>query len=156
MEDKELLKRCHEGDCICDGCERRFVCWTTKRVFSEPTHQALYEAYVAEGHSHEDAIKEVEIVIQRAIMEAAMREAAKRSPKPEFDKIKKWDEWKDGSWKDVPHFPHYDKWVKWQTSPDLNRAVYDITKLPVDEAKEEVEGLTKYFRSVISGKSTKR
>ena len=79
MEDKEILKRCHEGECICDD-----------------------------------------------------------------------------SWKDVPRFPHYDKWVKWQTTPDFNRAVYDITKLPVEEAKEEVEGLTKYFRSMISGKSTKR
>ncbi len=84
MKDDELLKKCHDGECICDGCERRFVCWTTKRVFSNPTHQTLYEAYVAEGFSHEDAVREVEGVIQRAIVEAATREAEKNVP-PDFN-----------------------------------------------------------------------
>ena len=157
MNDKELIKKKDCGECICDGCERRFVCWTTKRVFSDLTHQALYEAYVAEGLSHEDAVKEVEGVIQRAIVEAATREAVKNAPLPDYGKIKKWGEWHDNrldeKWKDVPRFPQYDKWVKWQTSP---RAVYDIARLPVKEASEEIRNLQQYFRSIISGKSTKR
>ena len=151
MEDKDILERCHKGECICDGCERRFICWTTKRVFSDPTHQALYEAYIAEGLPHEEALKEVEEVLQRAIMEAAIREAAKHPKKPDFDKVD--NKWKKDEWRDVPKFPDYGKWIRHQNDP--NR-IYDIMKLPVDDAKKEIKDLTKYFRSMISGKSTER
>jgi len=143
MTGKELLERCHNGECLCDACERRFICWTSKRVFSDPTHQALYEAHIAEGMSHEDALAEVK-AIERAILEAAIRE--------ERDKKKPWyDEWKD-SWKPSPYkpqppkFPPYDRWVRWQS---------DMLKtLPLDDARKELKDLRQYFRSCISGKST--
>lgn len=90
-----------DNECICDGCEKRFVCWTTKRVFSDPTHQALYESYIAEKYSHEDAVKEVEGVIQRAIMKAAIREAANNSPPLDLDTIKKWDIDSPEYWSDI-------------------------------------------------------
>lgn len=132
MDDKELLTSCHKGECICDGCERRFVCWTTKRVFSDPIHQALYEAHIAEGLSHEDALKET-----RAFLEDAVTVEVK-----EFKEPIKWEKWDDyNEWKS-PNFPSM-----WQSNKTCD--------LPVKEAKKEIEDLTKYYRSMISGKSTK-
>lgn len=153
MKDKEILKRCHDGECICDGCERRFVCWTTKRIFSNPIHQALYEAYIAEGLCPDEAREQVKHTIERAIIEAETREA-NRFPKPDigtpkpYEPYKEWnewtkDEWKDDEWKDhriIPDLPHFNKW---------------ITGLPADDAKKEMKDLTQYFRSMISGKSNK-
>ena len=35
------------------------MCFTVKKVFSEPTLQALFESYLGEGHSVENALGEV-------------------------------------------------------------------------------------------------
>ncbi len=136
MEDKELLNHCHAGECICDGCERRFVCWTTKRVFSEPIHQTLYEAYVAEGHSHEDAVKEVEEMIKRAVLEAALRQNKYDKYVPDVK-----NDWDRGGWNDFP-YPKFHKW-------DCQYG--DLAKLPAEEARERIKDMTQYFRSKISG-----
>lgn len=143
MKDEELIERCHEGECICDGCERRFMCWTTKRIFSDPTHQALYEAYIAEGFDHEAARTEVKDFIKRAILDAEIRERAKEHPLPIPDvPIPDVGEWhkRRAEW-EPPQFPDYVEWAKG-----------DIGRLPIEDARKEMRDLGKYFRSIISGK----
>ncbi|MFA7101264.1 MAG: hypothetical protein WC196_05990 [Bacilli bacterium] len=144
MEDKELIKKCKDGECICDGCQRRFICWTTKRVFSDPTHQALYEAYVAEGLPHDEAVQEVRETLERAIAQAAMRQIAEErewnEKSPIYDKKKKWyNEWYDNT------YPQ----VKWNDDP--NRALFK--SIGLDEAEKGIKDLQKYFRNMIRGDS---
>jgi len=143
MEDKELIKKCKDGECICDGCQRRFVCWTTKRVFSDPTHQALYEAYIAEGLPHDEAIQEVRETLERAIAQAAMRQIAEerewKEKNPIYDK-KQWSkEWYDNT------YPQ----VKWNDDP--NRALFK--SLGLDEAEKGIKDLQRYFRNMIRGEN---
>ncbi len=38
---------------------KRFLCWSTERVFSDPRYQALFEAELALGKSKEEAVKAV-------------------------------------------------------------------------------------------------
>ena len=45
--------------CLCDECPRRFVCFTQRKVFSDPYFQAMYESYLAQGLSKEEAAKNV-------------------------------------------------------------------------------------------------
>jgi hypothetical protein len=140
MNDKELIKKCKDGECICDSCQRRFVCWTTKRVFSDPTHQALYEAYVAEGLPHDEAVREVRETLERAIMQAAMRQIAEEREwkEPIYDKKKQWyKELYDGK------YPQ----VKWDDKPSLFKS------MGLDEAEKGIEDLQKYFRSMIRGEN---
>jgi hypothetical protein len=143
MEDKELIKKCKDGECICDGCQRRFVCWTTKRVFSDPTHQALYEAYIAEGLPHDEAIQEVRETLERAIAQAAMRQIAEerewKEKNPIYDK-KQWSkEWYDNT------YPQ----VKWNDDP--NRALFK--SIGLDEAEKGIKDLQRYFRNMIRGEN---
>ena len=83
MENDELIKKKECGECICDGCERRFICWTTERIFSDPAHQALYETCIAEGFPSEEAIERVQefikIAIARAEQEAERQEEERRT-----------------------------------------------------------------------------
>jgi len=143
MEDKELIKKCKDGECICDGCQRRFICWTTKRVFSDPTHQALYEAYVAEGLPHDEAVQEVRETLERAIAQAAMRQIAEErewnEKRPDiYEKKRHWyDEWHDNT---------YPK-IRWDDRPD--RALFKSVGL--DEAERGIKDLQKYFRNMIRG-----
>ena len=148
MDDKELIKKKDCGECICDGCERRFVCWTTKRVFSEPTHQALYEAYIAEGLPHDEAIKEVGETLEHAVLQAELRKLNNDKKVPDWnDKKKGWyDEWHDNL---IP--PK----VKWDSDID-QRAIPDWKGSEIEFAKKDMKDLQKYFRSMISGKSTNR
>jgi hypothetical protein len=141
VNDKELIQKCKDGECICDSCQRRFVCWTTKRVFSDPTHQALYEAYVAEGLPHDEAVQEVRETLERAVMQAAMKQIAEErewKEKPIYDKKHWYTDW-------------YDKYpqVKWDDRPD--RALFKSVGL--DEAEKGIKDLQKYFRSMIRGEN---
>lgn len=52
-----------EDKCLCNTCNNRFKCWTTKRVYSNPEYQALYEAFIAVGSSHEEAVRNVKVSI---------------------------------------------------------------------------------------------
>ncbi len=84
--------------CICDGCERRFLCWTNKKVFSDPLHQTLYETYVAEGYSHTDAIQEVNEDVQNAIYRTEAEKHANTVVK----------EWQPRGW-EIPRKPLSDQ-----------------------------------------------
>ena len=46
-------------ECLCDKCPDRFVCFTQRKVFSDPYFQAMYESYLAQGLSKEEAAKNV-------------------------------------------------------------------------------------------------
>ena len=83
--------------CICEECPRRFICFTNKKVFSDPRYQALYEAYCEEGMSHEDAVKEVKETIERSLR-----------PKPPISPWKKPD-------KDEWHLDDY-QWNEWYST----------------------------------------
>lgn len=137
MKDKELLERCHDGECVCDGCERRFICWTTKRVFSDPVQQALYEAHIAEGLPHDEALHEVREVIERAVSRAAMEEEMrKRSDRP----VTYPSDWKTSE--RFPKFPEYEKWTD-------GRSDYMRT-MELEGAKKMMESLARHFRSDIA------
>ncbi len=142
MKDNEILEKCHKGECICDGCERRFVCWTTKRVFSDPTQQALYEAYVAEGLPHKEAIQEVKEILERAIMQAAIREQMEKHQWDlERDVYKKHRDWQDEYYdKSIP------KIIKWDSNTP------EWKQVGLDEAQKGMKDLQKYFQDIIKGK----
>ena len=53
-----------EPKCICETCPRRFICFTQERVYSDPEYQALFEGYVAQGDTKEEAIEKVQEFIE--------------------------------------------------------------------------------------------
>jgi len=125
MEDKELLGKCHDGECICDGCKKRFECWTTTKVFSDPARQAFYEAHLAEGFSHKEASQAVKEVVQLAIKDAAIRDAMIHgTPAHIRDNVKPYDEYKQWNtqWKcDLDDFSTEMK--------DFTKEIKDLSKL---------------------------
>jgi len=149
MNDKELCEKAHKGDCVCDGCKRRFVCFTQKRVFSDPTYQALYETHLEQGLSHEDAVKEVqhflEASIQQAMIQAAREEAAKRTVNVPY--IDDYDKWKKDNpfqpWKDVP-----DKPLPWKKN--------DWYCKSYEEAEDGIKEVRKYFKDMIYGNKSSK
>lgn len=48
-----------EKECLCNGCEFKFQCFTQERVFSDPIFQGLFEALMAKGRTKEEALEEV-------------------------------------------------------------------------------------------------
>lgn len=94
MTENELLERYYRGDCLCDICKRRFMCWTSKRIFSDPVYQALYEVHIAEGLSHEKSLAAVKEILKRAVLEATIREEIRERRKehdrpPKFVTLRK-------------------------------------------------------------------
>lgn len=149
MNDNELLDKAHKGECVCDGCKRRFVCFTQKRVFSDPTHQALYETHLEQGLSHEDAVKEVqkflETSIQHALLQAAREEAAKHPINvPYIDDYDDWKKKKDKPWDDSPFKP-----LPWKKN--------DWYCKSFEQVEEDIKDVREYFRNMMYGnKSDKR
>jgi len=113
-----------ENKCICDECPRRFVCFTQKKVFSEPDYQAMYEAYVEEGLEHEEAVKEVRELIERQRIQ------------PKVDDYKPWhDDWKEeyDTWK---YKEQRNIWLDEYYSSDNTEAKEMINKLKKIVTKE--------------------
>lgn len=75
--------------CICDECPRRFECFTQKKVFSEPDYQAMYEAYLAEGLEHLEAVQAVREHIERKRNDNDLDKFTKQK------KYKDYTEWKE-------------------------------------------------------------
>lgn len=128
QSEHELLEKCEKGDCICDNCKRRFICFTQKRVFSDPTYQALYEVYMDQGMPHEDAVKAVKDYLESLIKR-------EKAPPNDWDRQQRWvKEW------DTPQ-----KTPKWSHNKfyyqDLEKAIAEMEKLKV------------YFKDVVHGKS---
>ena len=50
------MKKLKGKECLCEQCEKRFVCFTADKVFSDREFQALYESYVKE-YGRAEALK---------------------------------------------------------------------------------------------------
>lgn len=114
--------------CICDQCPRRFVCFTQKKVFSDPAYQAMYEAFIEEGLEHKQAVAQVRKFIETSKETQAWRKR---------DQIEDWR--KEGDW--YKKTPDYEK-VKWETYKDNT-----IGQMPVDNAKKAINDIKKFTRT---------
>ncbi len=75
-----------EVACFCDKCPLRFKCFTQKRVYTDPSYQALYETYIAEGESHDKALQHIKALIEDVLVKEALQNA-----KPTVQPVdKKW------------------------------------------------------------------
>lgn len=81
-----------EIQCFCDRCPIRFKCFTQERVYTDPLYQALYETYVAEGKSHDEALKHVKSFVEIALV----KKASQNVQPPSQPVNKKWiDEYRE-------------------------------------------------------------
>jgi hypothetical protein len=58
------VERINNSECLCDKCPKRFLCYTTERIFSDARYQAIYEAEIALGKTKEQAVKTVMDMIE--------------------------------------------------------------------------------------------
>lgn len=65
-----------ESKCICDACPRRFVCFTQKKVFSDPAYQAMYEALIEEEVESKKAATTVRKFIEQHVCIGIQKKAA--------------------------------------------------------------------------------
>ena len=104
-----------KNECICDQCPKRFVCFTQRKVFSDPAYQAMYEAFIEEGLEHKAAVGAVRRFI----------ESQKIEEKQEKYDAKDWkrDKWYDKKWEDYR--------TEWTHNPDMEKiadAKYNFQK----------------------------
>lgn len=116
------MKMKTEDKCLCDQCPRRFICFTQKRVFSDPAYQAMYEAFCEEGLEHKQAVKAVKQFIEN-------EERKKRLPP--------WQPIVNEDWYKPRQKPGwYKKAFKWE----------DVSTMDLNEAKQilgEIKNWTK-------------
>ena len=117
--------------CICDQCPRRFVCFTQKKVFSDPAYQAMYEAHVDEGRTHEEAVAAV-----REFIEAQKELEVNPPPRPR--KPHEFDDWRIGP---IIRKEHSKPDSGWYSSSE------QLKTMPVEDAKKELDKVKRWERT---------
>jgi len=90
-----MKKKKEIGTCICETCPRRFVCFTQKKVFSDPAYQAMYEAFCEEGLDPIEAVKAVREFIENQKRAEAWKNEPQSTLSPWKDDYNEWNKMKD-------------------------------------------------------------
>lgn len=126
-----------DAECICDQCPRRFICFTQKKVFSDPAYQAMFEAFVEEGIPHEEAVKAVrEFIENQKVREN--RPLPPPQPDPYDGNKYRWDKWE---------VPKKEKWGVFPKYTPFKTVYKDLDKMEVGDAKEAVKEIKNDVRT---------